>query len=166
MTFCLFIFLGPHLWHVEVPRLGVQSELLQPAYARATATPDLRCVCDLYHSSRQSRIFNPLSKARDRTRNLMAPSQIRFHCAKMGTPKNIFKKIVVLNQKRSAYLLQKNHKVQKSQKEDDSKIPSVTYLVKNNVNTLVCYFPNFPLSCMWTNVVFNINLMSFCNLIF
>ena len=28
------IFLGPHPWHMEVPRLGVQSELLLPAYAR------------------------------------------------------------------------------------------------------------------------------------
>ena len=32
LTFCLFIylfivFLGPHLWHMEVPKLGVQSEL-------------------------------------------------------------------------------------------------------------------------------------------
>ena len=25
--FGLFVFLGPHLWHMEVPRLGVESEL-------------------------------------------------------------------------------------------------------------------------------------------
>ena len=31
-------FLGPHPWHIEVSRLGVQSELQPPAYARATAT--------------------------------------------------------------------------------------------------------------------------------
>ena len=31
-------------------------------------------------------IFNPLSKAKDRTRNLMVPSQIRFHCATTGIP--------------------------------------------------------------------------------
>ena len=24
--FLFFLFLGPHLWHVEVPRLGVESE--------------------------------------------------------------------------------------------------------------------------------------------
>ena len=35
------------------------------------------CVCNLHHSSRQRRILNPLSKARDRTRNLMVPSWIR-----------------------------------------------------------------------------------------
>ena len=29
--FCLFVcFLGPHLWHVEVPRLGVELELQLP----------------------------------------------------------------------------------------------------------------------------------------
>ena len=27
-------------WHVEVPRLGVESELLLPAYATVTAMPD------------------------------------------------------------------------------------------------------------------------------
>ena len=37
--FC-FCFLGPHLWHMEVPRLGVESELQLPAYATATATGD------------------------------------------------------------------------------------------------------------------------------
>jgi len=29
----LFLFLGLHLWHMEVPRLGVKSELQLPAYA-------------------------------------------------------------------------------------------------------------------------------------
>ena len=27
----VFIFLGPHLWHMEVPRLGVKLELQLPA---------------------------------------------------------------------------------------------------------------------------------------
>ena len=44
-VFCLFIclfvcFLGPHLWHMEVPRLGVDMELQLPAYTTATAMPD------------------------------------------------------------------------------------------------------------------------------
>ena len=34
-------------------------------------------VCNLHHSSRQHRIVNPLSKGRDRIRNLMVPSRIR-----------------------------------------------------------------------------------------
>jgi len=33
-----------------------------------------------------TRILKPLSKARDQTRNLKVPSQIRFHCATTGTP--------------------------------------------------------------------------------
>ena len=57
-----------------------------PAYAIATATPDLNRVCDLHHSSQEHQIFNPLREARDGTRNLMVPSWIHFHCATMGTP--------------------------------------------------------------------------------
>ena len=61
------VYLGPHLQHMEVSRLGVKSELQLLAYTTATATPDLSRVCDLHHSSRQCRIINPLNKARDRT---------------------------------------------------------------------------------------------------
>ena len=57
-----FIYLlGLHPQHMEVPRLGVELEL----YTTATATPDLNRVCNLHHSSRQRRILNPLSEARD-----------------------------------------------------------------------------------------------------
>ena len=47
----LLLFLGPHPWHMEVPRLGVKSELQLPAYATATAMPDPSCLYDLHHSS-------------------------------------------------------------------------------------------------------------------
>ena len=30
-------FIGPHLWHMEVPRLGVGSELQLPAYTTASS---------------------------------------------------------------------------------------------------------------------------------
>ena len=68
--FCLFLFcfLGPHPWHMGVPRLGVESE--QHLLAPATATPDVSRVCNLHHSSHQCQILNPLSKTRDRTRVL------------------------------------------------------------------------------------------------
>ena len=79
-------FLWPQLWHMEVPRPGVQSELLLPASTTASATPDPSRTCDLHHSSRQHRILNPLSKARDQTRNLMVPNRICFHRAMTGTP--------------------------------------------------------------------------------
>jgi len=53
----IFFFLGPHLWHMEVPRLRVKSKLWLPAYATATATTDPSRVCDLHHSSRQDQIL-------------------------------------------------------------------------------------------------------------
>ena len=60
--FSFVCFLGLHSQHVEVPRLGVQSELQLPAYATATATQDpRRHVCNLHHSSQQHQILNPLS---------------------------------------------------------------------------------------------------------
>ena len=78
--FCLFFcFLGPALWHMEVPGLGVKLELHLLAYTIAIAMRDCSRVCDLYHSSRQSQILNPLSKARDRTCILMDPSRVCYH---------------------------------------------------------------------------------------
>ena len=72
--------------HMEVPRLGVKSELQPLAYTAATATPDLSHICDLLHSSQQCQILNPLNEARDRTHDLTVPSRICFHCTKTGTP--------------------------------------------------------------------------------
>ena len=87
-VFIFGVFLGPHPRHVEVPRLGGESELQPPAYAIATAMPDLSHVCDLHYGSWQCRILNPLSQARDGNQNLMAPSRIHFCCTTTGTPKS------------------------------------------------------------------------------
>ena len=77
---CVFVvFLGPYLWHVKVPRLGVKSELQLMPYATATATWDLSRICDLYHISWQRWILNPLSEARDGTRILMDISWVCYH---------------------------------------------------------------------------------------
>ena len=66
--FLVFLpFLGLNPRHMEVPRLGVQSEPQPPAYATATAIRDPSHVCDLHHSSWQHWILNPLSEARDWT---------------------------------------------------------------------------------------------------
>ena len=70
-SFFFFIFLLSHPWHMEVPGLGVKSELQLPAYTTATAPPDLSSVCNLLHSSQQWLILNPLSKASDGTSTLM-----------------------------------------------------------------------------------------------
>ena len=86
LSFLSFVLLGMHPWHMEVPRLRVESELLLPAYARATATPDPSHICYLHHSSWQRRILNPLMEGRDRTHNLMVPSWISFRCTTTGIP--------------------------------------------------------------------------------
>ena len=53
-------FLGPHLRHMEVPKLGVRLELQLPTYTTAEAMPDPSHICDLHHSPWQCRILNPL----------------------------------------------------------------------------------------------------------
>ena len=58
--FCFFFFLGPHLWHMKVPRPGVELELQLLAYAT-----DQSHVCGLKCSLRQSQIVNIQSEARD-----------------------------------------------------------------------------------------------------
>ena len=70
----VFRLLRPHLWQVEVPRLGVTRELQLLAYTTATATRDPGRVHDLHHSSQQCWILNPRSEARDRTGVLMDTS--------------------------------------------------------------------------------------------
>ena len=47
--FLLGFFLGPHPWHVEIPRLGVRSELQLLAYTTATAMPRSESIL-LYHN--------------------------------------------------------------------------------------------------------------------
>ena len=63
----IFVFLGPHLRHMEMPRLGVESELQLLASATATATWDPSHPCNLHGSSQQHWILNPLTGARDPT---------------------------------------------------------------------------------------------------
>ena len=74
--FFFLVFLEPQLWHMEVPSLGVESELQLQAYSTATITWDPNHICDLYHSSWQCRILNSLSEARDWTWVLIDISQI------------------------------------------------------------------------------------------
>ena len=64
---------------MEVPRLGVESELHLPAYATAIATQDPSRISDLHHSSRQCWILNPLSQATDRTHILIDPNWVHYH---------------------------------------------------------------------------------------
>ena len=72
----LFVFLGPYLWHMEVPRLGVKCKLQLLAYTTARATSDPSHNSDLCCSLWQPWIPSPLSKARDLTCILMDTSHI------------------------------------------------------------------------------------------
>ena len=85
-----FVFLGPHRWHMEVPRLGVELELQLPAYTTAAAMLDPNHICDLHHRSWQSWILNPLSEARNQTCILMDTSQVRYHWAQWELPGWLF----------------------------------------------------------------------------
>ena len=79
-SFIYLYFLKPHLWHVEVTRLGVKLELQQQAFTTATAMPDLGCICDLHYSLWQHQILNLLSEARGWTCILMDTSWVLFFC--------------------------------------------------------------------------------------
>ena len=60
---------------MEVPRLGVESELELLAYTTVIAMRDLSLVCNLHYSSWQYPVLNTLSEARDQTCILMNPSR-------------------------------------------------------------------------------------------
>ena len=90
LNFFFFVFLGLHLQHMEVPRLGIKLELQLLAYTTATAMWDPSHVFNLHHSSQQCRILNPLSRARDQTHVLINTSQVCYHWATMETPVHAF----------------------------------------------------------------------------
>ena len=64
---------------MEVPRLGIESELQLLAYATTTATLNLSHICDLHCSSQQHRIVNRLSEATNQTHILMDASRV-YYC--------------------------------------------------------------------------------------
>ena len=66
--FSFFGFLGPHPWHMEVPRLGVKLELQLPACATTTAMLDP-----------QPTELRPGMEPE-------SSSILYFHCIIMGTP--------------------------------------------------------------------------------
>ena len=69
-------FSVPHPQHMEVPRLGVKSELQPLTYTTATATWDPSRAYNLHRSSQQWRIPDPMSEAKGRTRILIDTSPI------------------------------------------------------------------------------------------
>ena len=83
LELCVCVSFGLHLWHMEIPRLGVESDSCWP---QLQPQQDLSCICNLHHSSWQCWILNPLSVARDQTCILVHASQFRFRWATTGTP--------------------------------------------------------------------------------
>ena len=66
----------------------------------STAMLDLSHVCDLHHSSRQRRILNPLSEARDRIHILMDTSWVRYllsHDGNSAKTVNLKSSLIVRN---------------------------------------------------------------------
>ena len=57
VAFFFFFFKEPYLWHMEVSRLGLKSELQLQAYPIATAMLDLSCICNLLLSLQQCQIL-------------------------------------------------------------------------------------------------------------
>ena len=89
-SFSFFVFLRLYPRQMEVPRLGVKSELQLQAYTTATAMWDPSHICDIHHSSQQGSILNPLGEARDQTPILMDTSQVHYHWVTMGTLRKSF----------------------------------------------------------------------------
>ena len=77
-VYLLVVFLGLHLWHMQVPRLGAELELQLPAYTTATAMWDLSSICDLHQSSWQCRVLNPLNEAREQSHVPMDTSWVPY----------------------------------------------------------------------------------------
>ena len=63
--FFFLVILGLYPLHIEVPRLGVESQLQLLASTTAIATWNVSHICKLHHSSQQHWILNRLNKARD-----------------------------------------------------------------------------------------------------
>ena len=67
LLFVLFCFSVPCQWHMEIPRLEIESELQLPAYTTPMAMQDPSRVCDLHHSSRQHCIPDHWAKPKIKT---------------------------------------------------------------------------------------------------
>ena len=89
-TFFFFVFLWPYPWHMEVPRLGVKSELQLLAYTTATVMWNPSHICNHSTSAWQCQMLNPLSKARDHPSSSWIQIWFVNYWATTGTPSSLF----------------------------------------------------------------------------
>ena len=89
ILFFFFSYVGLHLLHMEVPRLGVKSEVQLQAYTTATAMGDPSRICNLCCTLQQGGIPNPLSEVRDWTHIFMDSSWILNPLSHNGNSQNI-----------------------------------------------------------------------------
>ena len=81
---CMYVFIFLFIFRAEPTVYGssqakVPKELQLPAYTTAMAMGDLNCICDLYQSSWQCQIPDPLSEARDDTGVFMDARHVCYH---------------------------------------------------------------------------------------
>ena len=86
--FFFFPFSGLHLYQMEIPRPGVESQLQMPAYTTAVAMQDWRLAFNRRHSSQQHQILNPLSKARNQIHILLGISGVHNPLSQNGNSQN------------------------------------------------------------------------------
>ena len=72
---------------MEVPRLGVKLELQLLTSTTATAMQHPSWSAAYTTDQSSARSFNPVSKAEGKTFIPMDTSQVRYHWATMGTPR-------------------------------------------------------------------------------
>ena len=73
------IILELHLQHMEVLKAKGQITLTYTfGLHHSHSNLGSELLCNLRHSSQQCQILNPLSEARDRTRNLMVTSWVHY----------------------------------------------------------------------------------------
>ena len=90
-TLFFFLFLWPHPWQKEVPKLGIKLELQLKAYATVRATLELSHICDIYCGFQQYWILNQSSKAKDQTCILTETTLGSLNWATMGSLRTSFK---------------------------------------------------------------------------
>ena len=68
LSLFFFFFLGPHTWHMGVPRLGIEWELAAAGPCHSHRMPDPRPRLQPTLQVMATPVLNPLSEARGRTR--------------------------------------------------------------------------------------------------